>query len=132
LGLRKATDVVHVANTEAFERFRQDFLKRTRRITSPKQFFAVASEFDAAVVGSDQVWRPVLAKDTLAFFLKYVPEGVDRIAYAASFGSGAWEEADDIVLTEAVRRELRRFKAVSCRELSGVEICKETFGARAV
>jgi len=131
LGLRKTPKANQVANEEAFERFRQSFLNRTPRITSRKQFSAVAKEFDAAIVGSDQVWRPAFAKDTLAFFLGYVPKGVDRIAYAASFGTATWEQADDAVLTEAVRQELQEFKVISCREESGVEICREVFGVGA-
>lgn len=128
LGLRKTSQANRVANGKAFERFRQSFLNRTSRIKSPKQFEAIAMEFDAAIVGSDQVWRPTFARDPLAFFLGYVPNGVDRIAYAASFGKAEWEQADDIVLTEAVRQELQKFKAVSCREESGVQICRDVFG----
>lgn len=131
LGLRKTPKSNQVANEEAFERFRQSFLNRTPRITSRKQFSAVAKEFDAAIVGSDQVWRPAFAKDTLAFFLGYVPKGVDRIAYAASFGTAEWEQAGDVILTEAVRQELQEFKAISCREESGVQICRDVFGVGA-
>jgi len=131
LGLRRSPKTIQVANEEAFERFRQSFLNRTPRITSREQFSAVAKEFDAAIVGSDQVWRPAFAKDTLAFFLGYVPKGVDRIAYAASFGTATWEQADDAVLTEAVRQELQAFKAISCREESGVQICRDVFGVGA-
>lgn len=132
LGLRKTPKASQVANDEAFERFRQSFINRTQRIKSPKEFRAVAQGFDAVIVGSDQVWRPAFAKDTIAFFLGYVPKGVDRIAYAASFGTATWEQAGDTVLTEKVRQELQQFKAISCREESGVEICKDVFGVGAV
>lgn len=131
LGLRKTPKANQVANEEAFERFRQSFINRTSRIISQEQLSAVVKEFDAAIVGSDQVWRPSFAKDTIAFFLGFVPKGVDRIAYAASFGTATWEHAVDEVLTEAVRQELRKFKAISCREESGVKICREVFGVRA-
>lgn len=120
-----------VANEEAFERFRQGFITRTSRIKSARHFTAAASNFDAVIVGSDQVWRPEFAKDTLAFFLGYVPIGVDRISYAASFGTAEWEQASDSVLTAVVRKELEEFKAISCREESGVQICREVFGVEA-
>ncbi|MDY7116707.1 hypothetical protein RAN53_10125 [Halomonas sp. SSL-5] len=55
LGLRKTPKANQVANEEAFERFRQSFLNRTPRITSRQQFSTVAKEFDATIVGSDQV-----------------------------------------------------------------------------
>lgn len=130
-GLRKTPKANQVANEEAFERFRQSFINRTKRIKSAKEFPAVAKGFDSVVVGSDQVWRPAFAKDTIAFFLGYVPKGVDRVSYAASFGTAAWEQADDTVLTSKVQEELRQFKAISCREESGVEICKDVFGVEA-
>lgn len=131
LGLRKKPKP-QVTNEEAFERFRQHFINRTKRIKSPKGFRAISQDFDATLVGSDQVWRPEFAKDTIAFFLGYVPEGVDRIAYAASFGTATWEAEGDMVLTEKVRQELQKFKAISCREETGVEICKDVFGVGAV
>jgi hypothetical protein len=131
LGLRKTPKANQVTNVEAFERFRQSFINRTQRIKSAKEFSAVAKGLDASIVGSDQVWRPAFAKDTIAFFLGYVPHGVDRIAYAASFGTATWEQSDNHVLTEAVRQELQQFKAVSCREESGVKICKDVFGVEA-
>src|SRR5690606_17496470 len=104
LGWGKTPEPNPVAKEEAFERVRQSSLNRTPRIPSRKQFSAVAKEFDAAMVGRAQVWRPAFAKDTVAFFLGYVPKGVDRIAYAASFGTATWEQTDDAVLTEAVRQ----------------------------
>lgn len=128
LSLRKSAKVNQVANVETFERFRQSFIHRTQRIKSARDFSAVAKGFDAVIVGSDQVWRPAFAKDTIAFFLGYVPQSVERIAYAASFGTATWEQSDSPVLTDAVRQELQQFKAVSCREESGVEICKDVFG----
>ena len=132
LGLRKVPRANQVTNEEAFERFRHNFINRTKCIHSAKEFSEVAKAFDAVVVGSDQVWRPAFAKDTIAFFLGYVPSGVDRIAYAASFGTSIWEQADDIALTAKIQRELRQFKAISCREESGVTICKNLFGVEAV
>ncbi|WP_100641486.1 polysaccharide pyruvyl transferase family protein [Marinobacter salexigens] len=132
LGLRKTPKDSQIANEEAFERFRESFINRTKRIKSPKEFRAIAQGFEAVIVGSDQVWRPAFARDTLAFFLGHVPKNVDRIAYAASFGTTTWEQAGDTALTEKVRQELQQFKAVSCREESGVEICKDVFGVGAV
>lgn len=132
LGVRKASTIKHVGNSEAFERFRQCFINRTERINSAKEFALVSKGFDAVLVGSDQVWRPAFAKDAIAFFLGYVPQGIDRISYAASFGTPSWEYEDDIGLTNNVRAQLQRFKAISCREESGVEICKNMFGVNAV
>ena len=129
LSVKKTSKVM---NEEAFERFRLSLLNRTARIRSMQDFSNTAGLFDVVLVGSDQVWRPAFAKDTIAFFLGYVPQGVDRVSYAASFGTETWEQANDAVLTLSVREELRQFKAISCREESGVEICNEVFGVEAV
>jgi hypothetical protein len=132
LGLRKTPKARHVANEAAFERFRQDFITRTQRINSPTEFTAASRKFDVVIVGSDQVWRPAYSKDPITFFLKYVPSDVDRIAYAASFGTSTWEHADDVILTRKIGLELQQFKAISCREESGVAICKDLFDVPSV
>jgi len=121
-----------VNNSEAFENFRNNFISRTNKINSSKAFYNLAKEFDAIIVGSDQVWRPRMSSDLMAFFLSYVPESVTRISYAASFGVADWELANGSNITKKARRELKKFKAISCRELSGVQICKNTFGVDSV
>lgn len=89
--------------------------------------------FDAFVVGSDQVWRPKYAKDTLTdLFLGFLPEtdgATRRISYAASFGAAEWEYPP--ALTQEVSRLARRFDAVSVREDSGVALAREHLGVEA-
>jgi hypothetical protein len=132
LKLKKARPVARLRNTEAFERFRNVYLRRTDEIMTSEAFKEVSSEFDAVIVGSDQVWRPSMAgDDPIIFFLGSVPKGVDRIAYAASFGDSVWESESDPNFTSQIGKELKQFKAISCREDSGVEICKNTFGLTA-
>lgn len=94
-----------------------------------------ASGIDAVVVGSDQVWRDIYARPKMPlpfFFLDFVPEPVRRrsISYAASFGTATW--GGDEQETEKCGSLLQDFKAVSVREHSGIEICKQFFGKDAV
>lgn len=131
VGLKKSK-LPTIFNEEAFEVFRSQFIKRTRVINTEKEFRIVTNNLDVVVVGSDQVWRPRMAKDPLAFFLAYVPEGINRVAYAASFGSSEWEASDDKKLTGRIKHELTQFKGISVRESSGVNICKEIFNVNAV
>lgn len=90
-------------------------------------------EFDAIVVGSDQVWRPKYAKSILFdFFMKFLPEEntrVKRISYAASFGTDDWEYDTD--QTAEVASLIKRFSAVSVREDSGVGLCRDHLGVEA-
>lgn len=87
------------------------------------------------IVGSDQVWRNSMIrhiKPARFFFLDFITseERKRSISYAASFGSNEWEGTPEE--TEICGRLLREFKAVSVREHSGVQICKEVFGVNAV
>lgn len=91
--------------------------------------------FDAYVVGSDQVWRPQYNNKFGAFagmFCDFISPSQPKphIAYAASFGTDEWEYTP---AQEAVARGLvQGFDAVSVREASGVELCREHFGIEAV
>jgi hypothetical protein len=83
-------------------------------------------DFDAFVVGSDQVWRPKYFPGVEDAFLAFA-EGWDvkRVSYAASFGTGELEY--ETPLLEKCTELLKRFDAVSVRELSGVRMCAEWF-----
>ena len=86
------------------------------------------SDFDAIIVGSDQIWRPKFFKDRIEdAYLKFA-EGwnIKRIAYAASFGTDEWEYS--VAQTKECARLLKLFDAVSVREASGVDLCREHFG----
>lgn len=87
--------------------------------------------FDAVVVGSDQVWRPIYNYDVADCFLKFAgPRSMLKVAYAASFGTAAWELSDK--QTAECARLVKSFKGVSVRELSGINLCKEHLDMDAV
>lgn len=86
------------------------------------------SNFDAVVVGSDQVWRPRYIKSCGEkledYFLKSVKnEGIKKIGYAVSFGVSNWEYT--LAETTLSKSLVKEFKAVSVREDSGISLCKE-------
>ena len=89
-------------------------------------------EFDAFVVGSDQVWRPQYFKtqfkaemsDAYLSFTK--GWDVKRIAYAASFGVDKWEYSEEE--TQRCAMLLSHFNSVSVREESGIRLCREYLG----
>ena len=85
------------------------------------------TDFDAIVVGSDQVWRPKYFNDNIENAYLRFAEGweIKRIAYAASFGTNEWEYTPE--QTERCAKLLKRFNAVSVREKSGVGLCREHF-----
>lgn len=86
---------------------------------------------DAIVVGSDQVWRPQYnykIEDSFLQFVKGMP--LKRIAYAASFGTDEWEFSPRQTLRCCALA--KQFDAISVRETSGVDLCKEYLGVEAI
>lgn len=79
------------------------------------------SSFDLFIVGSDQVWNTKYIYGDPAFLLKFAPDNVKRISLSSSF-------ALDSLPTEfsnAFKKELERFNALSVRELNGARIIQE-------
>lgn len=89
------------------------------------------SDYDAFVVGSDQIWRPKYFNDRIERAYLDFTEGwnIRRIAYAASFGTDEWEYTPG--QTKRCRDLLKQFDAVSVREASGAELCRKHFGINA-
>lgn len=112
------------------DRFIAQYLN-LRKIKSLKDISP--SDYDAFVVGSDQIWRKPYFNDMWHApmknaFLDFTKGwNIRRIAYAASFGMDNIDEytASDI---KDCKEAIRMFDAVSVREDSGVEICKSNFG----
>jgi hypothetical protein len=93
------------------------------------------SEYDAFIVGSDQVWRPIYnssyGRTIYNCFLDFVGDRqVKRIAYAASYGTDINEYSEEQIAK--CRVLLDRFDFVSVREEGGIHLCKELFDLEAV
>lgn len=89
------------------------------------------TDFDAIVVGSDQVWRPKYFKEKIEnAFLDFAKDwNIKRIAYAASFGTDKWEYTKK--QTERCGELLKLFNFISVRETSGINLCISRFGMEA-
>lgn len=96
----------------------------------------IKDEYDAIIAGSDQVWRKIYFNGSweksnpddayLAFTNDW---NIKRIAYAASFGVD-YIELDDTDILKC-KDAIQKFKAVSVREKTGVDICKKHFNVDA-
>ncbi len=81
-------------------------------------------EYDAFIVGSDQVWRPRFFHPVEDAFLAFTKDwNVRRVAYAASFGTDELEY--EYMQLEACSKLLEKFDGVSVREDSAVKQCAE-------
>lgn len=114
--------------------FKRKYLKQTKPKIKKEQFFELNKSCDTFLVGSDQVFRPIYAKDCLyQFFLNFVEPTKKKISISASFGvtkEKLLEESDSQTLAQ-IEESLKSFDLISVREKSGVEICKDVFGVDA-
>lgn len=90
-------------------------------------------DYDALIIGSDQVWRkelflPMWKTDCQTDpFLGFLNNKASRkIAYAASMGVDNW--TFDVKANEAIKQEIKKFNVVSVREKSAVGIISGMFG----
>lgn len=87
------------------------------------------SDFDAIIVGSDQIWRAIYTRlfmqSTTAAFLEFASSwtSIRRVSYAASFGTSAWEYSPKD--TKMCKRLIQQFDTVSVRENDGIELCEK-------
>ena len=87
--------------------------------------------YDAVIVGSDQTWRPSYSPNIGNFFLDFLKgSDIKRIAYASSFGVDNWEYTEK--QTQHFAQLIKEFDAISVREASGVNLCKEYLGVEAI
>jgi len=88
-------------------------------------------DFDVFVVGSDQIWREKYNHNIERCFLDFAERwDVLRIAYAASFGTDKWEYNE--LQTENCKRLIKKFKAVSVRENSSVDLVRKHLNITAI
>ncbi len=108
----------HITKTHVMWDYQRSVVKRYR--------------LDAMVVGSDQVWRARYnwghIEDMYLRFVEGLP--LRRVAYAASFGVDNWEYNSE--QTKACARLAQQMDAISVREPSGVDLCREHLGVEAI
>ena len=86
------------------------------------------NKYDAVIVGSDQTWRPKYSPNIYNFYLQFLKakNNIKRIAYASSLGVDEWEYS--VEETKKCAKLAASFDAISVREQSGIELCKEHLG----
>lgn len=107
-----------------FQQFEQkNIVLSNRVIQNPEDLADYSEQYDAVVVGSDQVWNPYWQGSLDAFFLDFVPRN-KRIAYAPSIGVSEIPEAQKI----RFQRLLNGFDRLSCREYQGCKVIHQLTG----
>lgn len=109
----------HIATTRIVEKYSPKLIKEY--------------QLGAVIAGSDQVWRPCYNRRVLTnMFLDFVKgdSGVKKIAYAASFGVDHWEYKPS--KTRKCRKFANTINYISVREESGVALCHDNLGVKAI
>lgn len=108
----------------AFEQFIDKHLKLSAPYSTMRQLVNAQKDYDRLITGSDQVWNTDCAGFDPAYFLSFVPDGIKKNAYAASFGFSDLPSS----YAEEYKRRLNGFHCISVRETSGAEIIKSLLG----
>lgn len=89
------------------------------------------SDFDAIIVGSDQIWREIFIPKIENTFLDFTNGWkIKRIAYAASFGTDIWAYTSQ--QTKNCSKLIQQFDVVSVREKTAVALCEEYLNTKAI
>lgn len=135
--LKQNIQSIFPLNEKKISQYTSDFItkniSKTLEITSIKQLKKLSQyNFDAYIVGSDQVWRPAYSPGMPAFFLHFLEKDnlTKRIAYAASFGINNCNEFSTEELTK-YSLLAQKFNAIGVREDSAVDLCNIHFKVKA-
>lgn len=112
---------------ELFDSFHQRHTPSSREYRTIDELYSERFDYDAYVVGSDQVWNPGLYSSLLPYLLDFVPEKKKRISYASSFG------VTDIPaeLRPVYAAAFRKMDAISVRERQAINLVHELSGREA-
>ncbi|MFI3326451.1 MAG: polysaccharide pyruvyl transferase family protein [Clostridia bacterium] len=100
-----------------FQKFKNQYCRFTQKTTSRDKLLEYGNQYDAFVLGSDQVWNP--ANLEMNFYtLNFVPLKKPKIAYAPSFGVSTIPEKQ----IDETKEYLNRIQHISVRETAGANI----------
>lgn len=112
------------------DNFRKKYVRLSKIYKDKKEIKELNNLCDTFVVGSDQMWHYYLYASAGHFtFLDFANKRKKKISYATSFGHD--KLFCDETEIEKIKDDLKTFDAVSVREESGVDICREKFGVQA-
>lgn len=114
--------------------FRELISPKTKAIYTTKELLSITKNLglNAFVVGSDQVWRPKYSPNIYNYFLDFCQSDktIKKIAYSASFGVDNWEYNEEE--EKKCKVLIKNFDAISVREFSGIDLCKNHFDIDAI
>ena len=112
-------------------KFYDRYIIHTPPLNPQKSFGNICEKYSlgAVIAGSDQVWRPRYVESIWVNYLGFVPRGIKKLSYAASFGTDVWEYNDKE--RSLCNNLIREFSIVTVREESAVGFCRDFFNVDA-
>ena len=105
----------------------EDFVKNNTPISEKQYYFdSITDEiadYDQYIVGSDQTWCPDALYQYSVYYLPFVKQK-SKYSYACSMGRPVTEK----MFMNFLRKRLRKFKSVSCRDLSNAKMLSDLLG----
>ena len=97
-----------------FEQFREDYLRiSAKTFLGDDQILSTPPNYDAYIVGSDQIWNTNISNNSKAFYLHFIKnKNKIKIAYAASFGKSRFSKNE----IKNIQEYLIDFNFLSIRE----------------
>lgn len=112
------------------ERFVQEHINVTDYLPNLSMEDARRYGVEALIVGSDQIWRPVMYDAVKYYFLGFAEDfDILRIAYAPSVALSEWPFKEETTLK--LKELIKKFSAISVREESSVKLIKDNLGVDA-
>ena len=108
----------HIRDSE-FEKFKKNF-NLTKPFNTYLEMTSESKNFSSVIVGSDQLWLPVNVVADY-YTLNWVPNEVNKISYATSFGISVIPDK----YKEKYNNFLRRINHISVREKNGCKLVEE-------
>lgn len=115
----------YIKEQQTYAKYTNQFVKKQLPTLFYQSFADIKeTDFDAIIVGSDQIWRKKYVPVIETSFLNFSKDwNIRRISYAPSFGTDQWEYSD--TETKNCRRLLSNFDFVSVREKEGINLCRK-------
>lgn len=124
------TSVTHRNPLFVTRRFAYKHFKLTPKYKGKADLKKLNAICDTFIVGSDQIWNYSLCRSAETFFfLDFVDEHKNKIAYGTSFGHDKFRGSEEE--RKKAGFYLRRFNSVSVREDYAVKLCSDEFGVEA-
>lgn len=101
--------------------FRLNYLHFSPHFSEIHELSAQVGRYDLLLAGSDQIWNPRYYRQSCGLYLLTFSNEISKASYASSFGIISLSDRLQSIYAE----QLQKFKFLSVREKSGLEILKK-------